>query len=215
MGVARWEAEASAVMRGCVLVMAESETSRDGNRFERLLKEIGELKGPIERTLMDVREILAAVDSPLRAPPALHQSQKPEQSAKRTEPGGQGTARHQEDRSNAWEASFPAAGFDALTFNSFAITELLVKLLGKWHLERLIVMLCRDEGVRDSVKRALESITATEPVQDHPPLGVAPRDAVQVGVVLLNLFFENPRNPAIGILAQSLDKLLSPFLIKR
>jgi len=51
--------------------MAESETSRDENRFERLLKEIGELKGPIERTLMDVREILAAVDSPLRAPPAV------------------------------------------------------------------------------------------------------------------------------------------------
>ena len=62
--------------------MAESETSRDGNRFERLLKEIGELKGPIERTLMDVREILAAVDSPLRAAPAVQQSQRSEQSAK-------------------------------------------------------------------------------------------------------------------------------------
>jgi hypothetical protein len=35
--------------------MAESVTSRD--RIEKLLKEIGELKGPIERTLMDVREI--------------------------------------------------------------------------------------------------------------------------------------------------------------
>jgi hypothetical protein len=31
----------------------------------------------------------------------------------------------------------------------------------------------------------------------------------------LSLFFENPRNPAIGILAQSLDKLLSPYLVKR
>jgi flagellar protein FlaH len=41
--------------------MAESVTSRD--RIEKLLKEISELKGPIERTLMDVREILAAVDS--------------------------------------------------------------------------------------------------------------------------------------------------------
>ncbi len=91
----------------------------------------------------------------------------------------------------------------------------MVKLLGKWHLERLIVILGKDETIRESVKRALESITTAEPVQDHPPLGVAPRDAVQAGVVLLSLFFENPRNPAIGILAQSLDKLLSPYLVKR
>jgi hypothetical protein len=192
--------------------MAESVTSRD--RIEKLLKEIGELKGPIERTLMDVREILAAVDSPLRAPPAVQQTQKTEQPVTKVETGGQNAARHQESR-NAGEVSFPATGFDVLTFNSFATTEFLVKLLGKWHLERLIVILGKDETVRESVKRALESITTAEPVQDHPPLGVAPRDAVQAGVVLLSLFFENPRNPAIGILAQSLDKLLSPYLVKR
>jgi hypothetical protein len=192
--------------------MAESVTSRD--RIEKLLKEIGELKGPIERTLMDVREILAAVDSPLRAPPAVQQTQKTEQPVTKVETGGQNAARHQESR-NAGEVFFPATGFDVLTFNSFAITEFLVKLLGKWHLERLIVILGKDETVRESVKRALESITTAEPVQDHPPLGVAPRDAVQAGVVLLSLFFENPRNPAIGILAQSLDKLLSPYLVKR
>jgi hypothetical protein len=132
----------------------------------------------------------------------------------KVETGGQNAARQQESR-KAGEASFPATGFDVLTFNSFAITEFLVKLLGKWHLERLIVILGKDETVRESVKRALESITTAEPVQDHPPLGVAPRDAVQAGVVLLSLFFENPRNPAIGILAQSLDKLLSPYLVKR
>jgi hypothetical protein len=192
--------------------MAESATSRD--RIEKLLKEIGELKGPIERTLMDVREILAAVDSPLRAPPAVQQTQKTEQPVTKVETGGQNAARHQESR-NAGEVFFPATGFDVLTFNSFAITEFLVKLLGKWHLERLIVILGKDETIRESVKRALESITTAEPVQDHPPLGVAPRDAVQAGVVLLSLFFENPRNPAIGILAQSLDKLLSPYLVKR
>jgi hypothetical protein len=192
--------------------MAESVTSRD--RIEKLLKEIGELKGPIERTLMDVREILAAVDSPLRTPPAVQQTQKTEQPVTKVETGGQNAARHQESR-NAGEVFFPATGFDVLTFNSFAITEFLVKLLGKWHLERLIVILGKDETVRESVKRALESITTAEPVQDHPPLGVAPRDAVQAGVVLLSLFFENPRNPAIGILAQSLDKLLSPYLVKR
>jgi hypothetical protein len=192
--------------------MAESVTSRD--RIEKLLKEIGELKGPIERTLMDVREILAAVDSPLRAPPAVQQTQKTEQPVTKVETGGQNAARHQESR-NTGEVFFPATGFDVLTFNSFAITEFLVKLLGKWHLERLIVILGKDETVRESVKRALESITTAEPVQDHPPLGVAPRDAVQAGVVLLSLFFENPRNPAIGILAQSLDKLLSPYLVKR
>ncbi len=195
--------------------MAEGLTSRDGGKIDKLLKEIGELKGPIERTLMDVREILAAVDSPLRAVPAVQPSQRSEQSARKAEPGGQSAPRPQEDRNGAWEFPFPAAGFDVLTFNSFAVTEFLVKLLGKWHLERLVVMLGREEAVRESVKRALESITATEPVQDHPPLGVAPRDAVQVGVILLNLFFENPRNPAIGILAQSLDKLLSPYLVKR
>jgi hypothetical protein len=132
----------------------------------------------------------------------------------KVETGGQNAARHQESR-NAGEVFFPATGFDVLTFNSFAITEFLVKLLGKWHLERLIVTLGKDETVKESVKRALESITTAEPVQDHPPLGVAPRDAVQAGVVLLSLFFENPRNPAIGILAQSLDKLLSPYLVKR
>jgi hypothetical protein len=192
--------------------MAESATSRD--RIEKLLKEIGELKGPIERTLMDVREILAAVDSPLRAPPAVQQTQKTEQPVTKVETGGQNAARHQESR-NAGEVFFPATGFDVLTFNSFAITEFLVKLLGKWHLERLIVILGKDETIRESVKRALESITTAEPVQDHPPLGVAPRDAVQAGVVLLSLFFENPRSPAIGILAQSLDKLLSPYLVKR
>jgi hypothetical protein len=192
--------------------MAESVTSRD--RIEKLLKEISELKGPIERTLMDVREILAAVDSPLRAPPAVQQTQKTEQPVTKVETGGQNAARHQESR-NTGEVFFPATGFDVLTFNSFAITEFLVKLLGKWHLERLIVILGKDETVRESVKRALESITTAEPVQDHPPLGVAPRDAVQAGVVLLSLFFENPRNPAIGILAQSLDKLLSPYLVKR
>jgi hypothetical protein len=192
--------------------MAESVTSRD--RIEKLLKEIGELKGPIERTLMDVREILAAVDSPVRAPPSVQQTQKTEQPVTKVETGGQNAARHQESR-NAGEVFFPATGFDVLTFNSFAITEFLVKLLGKWHLERLIVILGKDETVRESVKRALESITTAEPVQDHPPLGVAPRDAVQAGVVLLSLFFENPRNPAIGILAQSLDKLLSPYLVKR
>jgi hypothetical protein len=192
--------------------MAESVTSRD--RIEKLLKEIGELKGPIERTLMDVREILAAVDSPLRAPPAVQQTQKTEQPVTKVETGGQNAARHQESR-KAGEVFFPATGFDVLTFNSFAITEFLVKLLGKWHLERLIVILGKDETVRESVKRALESITTAEPVQDHPPLGVAPRDAVQAGVVLLSLLFENPRNPAIGILAQSLDKLLSPYLVKR
>ena len=193
-------------------MMAESATSRD--RMEKLLKEIGELRGPIERTLMDVREMLAAVDSPLRTPPAVQPPQRSEQPATKAETGEQGTARHQENRS-AWGAPFPATGFDVLTFNSFAITEFLVKLLGKWHLERLIVTLGKDETVRESVKRALESITTAEPVQDHPPLGVAPRDAVQAGVVLLSLFFENPRNPAIGILAQSLDKLLSPYLVKR
>jgi hypothetical protein len=192
--------------------MAESLTSRD--RIEKLLKEIGELKGPIERTLMDVREILAAVDSPLRATPSVQPPQRSEQPATRNEPRGQGTAGHHENR-NAGEVFFPATGFDVLTFNSFAITEFLVKLLGKWHLERLIVILGNDETVRQFVKRALESITTAEPVQDHPPLGVAPRDAVQAGVVLLSLFFENPRNPAIGILAQSLDKLLSPYLVKR
>ncbi len=192
--------------------MAESVTSRD--RIEKLLKEIGELKGPIERTLMDVREILAAVDPPLRAPPSVQQPQKAERPVTKVETGGRNAARHQESR-NAGEVFFPATGFDVLTFNSFAITEFLVKLLGKWHLERLIVILGKDETVRESVKRALESITTAEPVQDHPPLGVAPRDAVQAGVVLLSLFFENPRNPAIGILAQSLDKLLSPYLVKR
>ena len=192
--------------------MAESVTSRD--RIEKLLKEIGELKGPIERTLMDVREILAAVDSPLRTPPAIQQPQKTEQPVTKVETGGQNAARQQESR-KAGEVFFPATGFDVLTFNSFAITEFLVKLLGKWHLERLIVILGKDETVRESVKRALESITTAEPVQDHPPLGVAPRDAVQAGVVLLSLFFENPRNPAIGILAQSLDKQLSPYLVKR
>jgi hypothetical protein len=192
--------------------MAESVTSRD--RIEKLLKEIGELKGPIERTLMDVREILAAVDSPLRSPPSVHQPQKAEQPVTKFETGGQNAARHRESR-KAGEVFFPATGFDVLTFNSFAITEFLVKLLGKWHLERLIVILGKDETVRESVKRALESITTAEPVQDHPPLGVAPRVAVQAGVVLLSLFFENPRNPAIGILAQSLDKLLSPYLVKR
>jgi flagellar protein FlaJ len=46
-------------LKGVLGVMAESVTSRD--RIEKLLKEIGELKGPIERTLMDVRETLAAV----------------------------------------------------------------------------------------------------------------------------------------------------------
>jgi DNA-binding MarR family transcriptional regulator len=132
----------------------------------------------------------------------------------KVEMGGRNAARQQESR-KAGEVSFPATGFDVLTFNSFAMTEFLVKLLGKWHLERLIVILGKDETVRESVKRALESITTAEPVQDHPPLGVAPRDAVQAGVVLLSLFFENPRNPAIGILAQSLDKLLSPYLVKR
>ncbi len=63
-------------------MMAESATSLDGNKTEKLLKEVGELKGPIERTLMDVREVLAAVDSPLRAAPAVQQSQRSEQSAK-------------------------------------------------------------------------------------------------------------------------------------
>jgi hypothetical protein len=87
--------------------MAESLTSRD--RIEKLLKEIGELKGPIERTLMDVREILAAVDSPLRAPPSVQQPQKTEQPVTKVETGGQNAARHQESR-NAEGVFFPGNG---------------------------------------------------------------------------------------------------------
>ncbi len=197
--------------------MAESATSRNDSRIERLLKEIGELKGPIERTLIDVRELLAAIDSPLRATTSFNNQQRSEQATKRSEQGVQvhGTSRQQEDHSNVRDVPAFATGFDVLTFNSFAVTEFLVKLLGKWHLERLIMTIGNNEVGKEAVKRALESITATEPVPDHPPLGVAPRDAIQVGVVLLSLFLENPRNPTIGILAQSLDKLLSPFLIKR
>ncbi|MEM2701054.1 MAG: hypothetical protein QW490_05110 [Nitrososphaerota archaeon] len=196
--------------------MVESSEQRNEGRIDRLLKEISELKGPIERTLMDVREILAAVDSPLRAVPTVQPQQRSERTGKEAPAKPQEATRDQNNRAPAAEASVPAAtGFDVLTFNAFAMTELLVKLLGKWHLERLIMSLGRDEAVKESLRKALESITATEPIPDHPPLGVAPRDAVQAGVVLLSLLFENPRNPAIGILAQSLDKLLSPYLVKR
>lgn len=196
--------------------MAESSTQRNDNRVERLLREISELKGPIERTLMDVREILAAVDSPLRAPTTAQSQQRPEQEGKEGTAKAHEATRLQANRASDAEALVAAAaGFDVLTFNSFAMAELLVKLLGKWHLERLVMSLGRDEAVKESLRRALESITATEPIPDHPPLGVSPRDAVQAGVVLLSLLFENPRNPAIGILAQSLDKLLSPYLVKR
>lgn len=194
----------------------EGATQRNENRVERLLREINELKGPIERTLMDVREILAAVDSPLRAAPTSQPQQRSDKTGKEGPARAQEAAQRQEYRATGEEATVPAAaGFDVLTFNSFAMAELLVKLLGKWHLERLVMSLGRDESVKESLRRALESITATEPIPDHPPLGVAPRDAVQAGVVLLSLLFENPRNPAIGILAQSLDKLLSPYLVKR
>ncbi|MEN3048480.1 MAG: hypothetical protein ABDH63_06855 [Candidatus Caldarchaeales archaeon] len=137
-----------------------------GRKVEQILKEINELKGPIERTLMDVREILAALDNPLRSTPAPEeQTAEPDQ--RKGRPDGEAVQRPQQRQARP-PTGVVREGFDTLTFNVFACTELLTKLLGRWQLERLLLGMEGEdaEEVRLLVRRALESLSAVEPLPD-------------------------------------------------
>ncbi|MCS7117336.1 MAG: hypothetical protein NZ957_00925 [Thaumarchaeota archaeon] len=186
-----------------------------GRRMDQILKEINELKGPIERTLMDVREILSTLDNPLRT---VQTADDPRATAdaRRDVPEKESNQRPQQKhvRSTTSESH---EGFDTLTFNVYACTELLTKLLGRWQVERLLMGMEGEdvEDVRNQVRKALEALSAVEPLPDQPILGIPMKDALHLGLVLLNLLLRDPRNPVIGVVVLLLDRIISPLSVKR
>ncbi|MEN3048481.1 MAG: hypothetical protein ABDH63_06860 [Candidatus Caldarchaeales archaeon] len=41
------------------------------------------------------------------------------------------------------------------------------------------------------------------------------KDALHLGLVLLNLLLKDPRNPVIGVVVLLLDRIISPLAVKR
>ncbi|MCS7095432.1 MAG: hypothetical protein NZ988_06505 [Thaumarchaeota archaeon] len=186
-----------------------------GKRMDQILREINDLKGPIEKTLMDVREILSTLDNPLRTLQTVDEP-KTRAETRQEAPEKEGNQRPQPKRVHL-PTTGTHEGFDTLTFNVFACTELLTKLLGRWQLERLLLGMEGEdvEEVRNQVRRALEALSAVEPLPDQPILGIPMKDALHLGLVLLNLLLRDPRNPVIGVVVLLLDRIISPLSVKR
>ncbi len=214
--------------------LAARATAGDGTKrsADELVRQIEELREPIEKTLLDIREMISALDNPLvgvmeePAKPAEARPKQAEQESRALEGVG---AQAQPSRQAKPQKEQPppppmtqipiTSSTDVSRFNATAIASLAVWLLGKSGFERLLNSMELGIGggiyLRSLLREAGEFVASS--LRDDPPahpVGLG-HEAYLLCVMLLELFCSNPSQPSIGMLASMIQRLLSQNGVRR
>lgn len=191
--------------------------------LKRLEDEIRELKEPIEKTIMDVRELIAEIDN---AVITSTENQKSKPALKKQLPATAGMNNKQEERveqssrptsqrarfwTNSTESDFAASAY--MDLNLYAVTSFMLRLLGYQNLERILLSIRSSaenvDWLKNQVREIAEIIlrgTRPDGVSEKYPLPGS--DAYLLGFYLLSLFLQRPGDPNIGLLVITLSRIL-------
>ncbi|MCS7145360.1 MAG: hypothetical protein RMJ28_07085 [Nitrososphaerota archaeon] len=194
---------------------------------EDVLRQIEELREPIERTLMDIREMISALDNPLigvmEEPPA-----QPKEHGHRR---GQGEAvepvRGEPDSRAGSEPQAAAPpppqiplshGGSVSRFNATALASLAVWLLGRDTFERLVNALALNSPqsiyLTALLREAADFVSATLRDERVFARATSSHESYLLCVMLLELYLSNPSHASIGMVASLIQRLLSQNGVK-
>lgn len=218
-------------MAGISLSTKASEKKKGSS--EDLLKQIEELREPIEKTLMDIREMLSALDNPLigvmdePAPQPKNSGanggQEPRGAGQHGGAGGKvgGDATLDKQGGVSYDSSPPPLPHAPLTrssdvsrFNATALASLAVWLLGRATFERLVnsLALHAPENIyfTSLLREAADFVSTTLREEHvHGGRGFPGHESYLLCVMLLELYISNPSQPSIGMVASLIQRLLS------
>jgi len=214
------------------LIAGATAGDRTKRSADELVRQIEELREPIEKTLLDIREMISALDNPLvgvmeePAKPADARPKQAEQESGAWE--GAGTSAQPSRQAKLQKEQPPpppmtqipiTPSSDVSRFNATAIASLAVWLLGKSGFERLLNSMELGVGggiyLRSLLREAGEFVASS--LRDDPPahpVGLG-HEAYLLCVMLLELFCSNPSQPTIGMLASMIQRLLSQNGVRR
>jgi len=190
---------------------------------KRIEEEIQELREPIEKTIMDVRELISEIDSAVITAPQPRQN-KPDvkrlptvekrtddrQGETRSVQAGQQPRIPDAPTLNAEKESIDAEYLDV---NLYVVTSFILRLLGNQNLERILLSV-RSHGesvdwlkkqMRDVAELILRGSKTELGVEKYPFPG---SDAYLLGFYLVSLFLRRPGDPNLGLLVITLSRIL-------
>ncbi len=190
--------------------------------LKRLEEEIRELKEPIEKTIMDVRELIAEIDNAVITSPPAQQSRpmlkrpsgiefKTSEEAAKTEGKSQSQWRGPESSSMHTRNVSEFSG-GQLDLNLYVATSFIIRLVGHHNLERMLFLIRGVGGESEFLKRQIremaEMIVRSLREDVHEKYPQPGSDAYLLCLHLLSIFLNNPSDPNIGLLIVTLGKLL-------
>ncbi len=214
-------------------VKAKTTAERKGSP-EDILRQIEELREPIEKTLTDIREMISALDNPLigvmEEPPPQPRGEPLTRRGRdgEAEAGRIGSPPHVGGAALEGVASGETAGPPApppipqtplsasasvSRFNATAIASLAVWLLGRDVFERLVNSLALNSPsnlyLTALLRESADFVAAT--LRDERVFARAgsSHEAYLLCVMLLELYLSNPSLSSIGIVASLIQRLLS------
>ncbi|MEM2189500.1 MAG: hypothetical protein QXH35_06990 [Nitrososphaerota archaeon] len=216
-------------MAGTGLSVKTSEKKKSSP--EDLLRQIEGLREPIEKTLMDIREMISALDNPLIG---VMDEPGPPPSRGSVSGGGQGlNGVGAGGREGGGLAPSRAGGVteggvqppsvpqitlsrssDVSRFNATALASLAVWLLGRATFERLVnsLALHSPENIyfTSLLREAADFVSATlREEHAHATRLAASHESYLLCVMLLELYISNPSQPSIGMVASLIQRLIS------
>lgn len=205
---------------------------------EELLRQIEELREPIEKTLTDIREMISALDNPLigvmeEAEPRQRGEPPKRGRNEEVQPGREGGVPHVDASSLEGVAGVAAAGPPAppplpqttlstaasvSRFNATAIASLAVWLLGRDVFERLVNSLALNSPnsiyLTALLREAADFVAATLRDERVYARVASSHESYLLCVMLLELYLVNPSLSSIGMVASLIQRLLSQGGVK-
>ncbi|MEM2003459.1 MAG: hypothetical protein QXI27_02070 [Nitrososphaerota archaeon] len=191
--------------------------------IRRLEDEIRELREPIEKTIMDVRELIAEIDNAAITSPNVEKSRptvkKPVKTISDTNNAQEGRLEQSAaqayqrpgNRTNNAESMSAASAY--LDLNLYAVTSFTLRLLGYQNLERILQSIRTGVENVDWLKRQVREVaeiilrgSRLEGSGEKYPFPGS--DAYLLGFYLLSLFLQRPGDPNIGLLVIALSRIL-------
>ncbi|MEM4290178.1 MAG: hypothetical protein QXQ48_07920 [Nitrososphaerota archaeon] len=192
-----------------------------------ILRQIEGLREPIEKTLMDIREMISALDNPLigvmeePAPqprePGLKRSHTGHSEA--SSPGEVGGKIETEQPPPPPLPQTPLSASSSVSrFNATALASLAVWLLGRDVFERLVNSLALNSPqsiyLTALLREAADFVSATLRDERVFARNTSSHESYLLCVMLLELYLSNPSLSSIGMVASLIQRLLSQNGVK-
>ncbi|MCS7142578.1 MAG: hypothetical protein NZ920_02105 [Aigarchaeota archaeon] len=196
----------------------------EADQIRRLMQEINSVKGPLESTLMDIREVLNTLDNPLSLIGSISTKEKERTNGAPAQVTTSGATKHERPQerhavgvNGEHQASIRHVATNNRSLrliNASTCAMLLLNLLGKTEAERLVYsMLKRSSSMSEellAVVDHLNNLTNAMLVDlEKPNRTASSRDGyLLTSLSFLNMLQNNPEDPFISILAISTIHLL-------